>query len=1018
MEVRKPSILSVGNSLISRIYEESFSEIIQAMAKEKKDSDPEFLVPKEEGAIEIPEPFEDNDSTIAMTGSDLEKAEAIDPPEVEVDMFEEIAEEVSDNTISADASDFSALDEIENTKQPEIKKTMLARDSDIEDALDDSGFNIPEFGSESSSSEVISIANGNDAEEEVQAPSPKKTQLASKQSKHTQFAPAGSEIEPDQETGEEEVSGEPTVSEDNYIIEDGATTALNGDSVQVTNPTSVDGNADDQDDDITKYIDEPINNGSGESDTIEPADPTQKPEPIDDEDPLTPVAPPRKRGGLLVGTMVGTILGAGIFGGLYEFGIEIPQEFRMNKSEAVIALENGKKRAESDAKSKAEEVAKIKEEAAKADEDNKTKEKVFLAKHEAELKKAADDKKTELLEADKTYKESLKDADKKLADQKAEAEKTVKETILAADEKVKKTEDIAKKEIAEEKKTTKEKIAEADTKLAMLKDEKTKVEVALKKSEDFVGAIGTELSQANLVKDKSNPTNVVDGLKKGMEIIQSKDPQGMIRGLQTKLVDDTTKFTKQIEVVDKKLKESRQPAEMLEYWRALMEKKGQGELEKKATEDVEKVMVDPAANPELKARAEVLKGIILKNQSKYVEAKALLEKGKAALNAGDIAWKLQADVALKEANDPVSHFVELSEKQESMNQIVESVNSLSKAIELSAQFSPKRRSELLADRCLMEIERAQVRGKGKAQLNDPSLLAAAKDADEAVLSKTALAYYAKGRVAEVRGEIIDAIDFYRKAVDGNKALDAQGIVYRIALARLLNSILPNNIKPKEVDVEKVGVLEKKEPEMLTNLFALLLTGFYFQQPEIVFPPESPKISPKESRKLADEVLASPDAPFDAKAQAYAIKGLPTKAIREYVIGLREKMGPIHFENLMKIIEDHPSLTNHNLGNQANPVEAERFYATGMALYFNKRYLEAEKAFMAAVENERQDARYQYYLGLSRLAQNKAEAAEAFEAASKYEKLGRPSRAAVSTSLERVQGPQRQVLNTYRNNPNR
>ncbi|RLS27299.1 MAG: hypothetical protein DWH70_00825 [Planctomycetota bacterium] len=690
----------------------------------------------------------------------------------------------------------------------------------------------------------------------------------------------------------------------------------------------------------------------------------------------------------------------------------------MNKSEAVIALENGKKRAESDAKSKAEEVAKTKEEAAKADEDNKTKEKVFLAKHEAELKKAADDKKVALDEADKTYKESLKDADKKLADQKAEAEKTVKETMLAADKKVKETEDTAKKEIAEEKKATEKKLAEADTKLAMLKDEKTKVEVSLKKSEDFVGAIGTELSQANLVKDKSNPMNVVDGLKKGMEIIQSKDPQGMIRGLQTKLVDDTNKFTKQIEVVDKKLKESRQPGEMLDYWRTLMEKKGQAELEKKATEDVEKVMVDAAANPELKARAEVLKGITLRNQGKYVEAKALLEKGKAALNAGDIAWKLQADIALKEANDPVTHFVELSKKQESMNQIVESVNSLSKAIELSTQFSPKRRAELLADRCLVEIERAQVRAKGKPQLNDPSLLAAAKDADEAVLSKTALGYYAKGRVAEVRGEIIDAIDFYRKAVNENKALDAQGIIYRIALARLLNSVLPNNIKPKEADVEKVGVLEKKEPEMLTNLFALLLTGFYFQQPEIVFPPESPKISPKESRKLADEILASPDAPFDAKAQAYAIKGLPTKAIREYVIGLREKMGPIHFENLMKIIEDHPSLTNHNLGNQANPVEAERFYATGMALYFNKRYLEAEKAFMAAVENERQDARYQYYLGLSRLAQNKAEAAEAFEAASKYEKLGRPSRAAVSTSLERVQGPQRQVLNTYRNNPNR
>ena len=144
------------------------------MAKEKKDSDPEFLLPKEEGAIEIPEPFEDNDSTIAMSGSDLEKAEALDPPEVEVDMFEEIAEEVPDNSISADSSDFSALDEIENTKQPEIKKTMLARDSDIEDALDDSGFNIPEFGSESSSSRS---QNHNHKREGTSPPKSEKTKI-------------------------------------------------------------------------------------------------------------------------------------------------------------------------------------------------------------------------------------------------------------------------------------------------------------------------------------------------------------------------------------------------------------------------------------------------------------------------------------------------------------------------------------------------------------------------------------------------------------------------------------------------------------------------------------------------------------------------------------------------------------------------------------------------------------------------------------------------------------------------
>ncbi|MBY0326912.1 MAG: hypothetical protein K2Q30_08320, partial [Gemmataceae bacterium] len=304
--------------------------------KEKKDSDPEVFLPKEEGAIDIPEPIDENDSTIAMSGSDLEKAEALDPPEVEVDSFEEISIEGSENIISEDASDFSALDEIENTKQPEIKKTMLARDSDIDDAFDDSGSNIPEFGSESSSSEVISIANGNDAEEEVQAPSPKKTQLASSQSKHTQFAPAGSEID-SEFGGSEEVPIEPTASANEYEPEEpleeeveGATTAFDHDPVQATNKTP-------DEDDFDKYTDPDLNTGSGEPES----EPEQEPEEAGPE----PVAPPRKRGGILVGTMVGTILGAGIFGGLYEFGIEIPQEFRMNKSEAVIALENGKKRA-------------------------------------------------------------------------------------------------------------------------------------------------------------------------------------------------------------------------------------------------------------------------------------------------------------------------------------------------------------------------------------------------------------------------------------------------------------------------------------------------------------------------------------------------------------------------------------------------------------------------------------------------------------------------------------------------
>ncbi|NDH07560.1 hypothetical protein EBX93_16860, partial [bacterium] len=448
-----------------------------------------------------------------------EKAEALDPPEVEVDMFEEIAEVSVENTASTppdESGDFSGLDEIETTKQPEIKKTMLARDSDIQSALGDSGLNAPDFGMGS-------------LDEESPAPSPKKTQLASKQSKHTQFAPAGSElnIEIDAKENNENESNIPSEKQETPLDEEvpselNANDLDSGSSVEqesVQEPEAAE-TAANEDDDISKYIDEP--SSADEESTSEDATEMDSEETVVDTE--LEAVQPRKRGGILIGTLVGTILGAGIFGGLYEFGIEIPQEFRMNKSEAVIALENGKKRAESDAKSKADEVVKIKEEAAKADDDYKTKEKVFLAKHEAELKKAADDKKIALDEADKTYKDSLKDAEKKLADQKAEADKTLKETMVAADKKIKETEDTAKKEIAEEKKATEKKLTEADTKYTMLKGEKTKVDEALKKSEDFVASIGSELAQANLVKDKFNPVNVVDGLKKGMEIIQSKDP--------------------------------------------------------------------------------------------------------------------------------------------------------------------------------------------------------------------------------------------------------------------------------------------------------------------------------------------------------------------------------------------------------------------------------------------------------------------------------------------------------------
>jgi tetratricopeptide (TPR) repeat protein len=85
-------------------------------------------------------------------------------------------------------------------------------------------------------------------------------------------------------------------------------------------------------------------------------------------------------------------------------------------------------------------------------------------------------------------------------------------------------------------------------------------------------------------------------------------------------------------------------------------------------------------------------------------------------------------------------------------------------------------------------------------------------------------------------------------------------------------------------------------------------------------------------------------------------------------------------------------------------------------FFAHRYADAEKEFVAAAENDSSDARYYYYLGLSRLAQNKRDAYEDFDQAARLERLGRPGRAAVSASLERVQGSMRRVLNEIRTRP--
>ena len=109
-----------------------------------------------------------------------------------------------------------------------------------------------------------------------------------------------------------------------------------------------------------------------------------------------------------------------------------------------------------------------------------------------------------------------------------------------------------------------------------------------------------------------------------------------------------------------------------------------------------------------------------------------------------------------------------------------------------------------------------------------------------------------------------------------------------------------------------------------------------------------------------------------------------------------------------------SLVPLSNGERADQERAARAFSNGVVAYQTGRYPTAEAQFVSATEDDDGDARYWYYLGLSRWAQgNSTEAETAFKKGAELESRSRPSSAVVAASLERVQGAARRVLAAHR-----
>jgi hypothetical protein len=516
-----------------------------------------------------------------------------------------------------------------------------------------------------------------------------------------------------------------------------------------------------------------------------------------------------------------------------------------------------------------------------------------------------------------------------------------------------------------------------------------------------------ELVAANLL-DSNEKADVGEAVKRLIEVAKSRDPQGTLR-----------RQGEEMARLSAALKERWRPQEMLPLWRLLLdENRTRSELARMATMDAQRVLADPQATAAQRGAAEVVIGLALRNTEKFPEARTMLETARNV--ATNEEWLACADSALKEVSNPAAYFNSQAQLWYDHGRIETALAVLERGMKV---LPAQDRGRLLAQRSMIELDAARARVKGPIPPTEPLLTAAQRDADAAAKTGAAEGHYAAGRIAETLGQVDAAIASYRAALAAHGKPDSQGNRYRMALARVL--LLPRGARPTPPaappkDAEKVGWRDPapypaKVYEERKGLVLMLVLGL---QPPLL-PGEEPGLD--EAEKLADEVLKAPlgTVPFTTLAQALAIKGRWNLALQVYVEGIRPILPREYYDGLMYLILNDPRLKRPDSLRIPNPLAAEKHFAAGLNFYFDGDYVNAERSFLLTIENDSQDARFFYFLGLSRLAQNRRREAYAdFNQGVVLERINRPAPVAVDQSLERIQGPARCILNEFRQNPER
>lgn len=499
------------------------------------------------------------------------------------------------------------------------------------------------------------------------------------------------------------------------------------------------------------------------------------------------------------------------------------------------------------------------------------------------------------------------------------------------------------------------------------------------------------------------------------------------------LAKETERFQAMLETETRRYKEilgqRHTPQEMLPLWDKVLRERHRKDFAVKAIRDADLVDKETDANPVVKAEAKSIRGLALRNLGQFQEALGTLKQALENAGGQEEDWQIHARRVIRELSDPANYYWPQSEELQGAGQYQAALELLNEGMRA---FDREYQGKFLARRSLVWLDLARDRARGaRLTRRDIGMANADKDASDAIkLGAVAEGNYAAGRIAEELGRWAEARDAYRRALAAHPLADRDGSLYRVALARVLlrlqQEARPGGDRIGQAPADNrnfsAGALagtgkwsaEKDDQQGALETLAtlVLLVGV----DGLPCPPAGPIEGPaaEEALRLADEVLQSKDADFVARSQAWAIKGMWTKALQVYVEGLQPHLRRDHAEGLMRLMACHPAFRRPEALTIPNPLEAEKYYAIALQLLESCRYKEAEGALIEAIRNDCQDARYFYFLGLSRLAQHRADEAYAdFEEGYKLEQENKPGREAVSRALERVQGPARQVLNKFR-----